>query len=240
MIRLLSYQLHFHLRTASTYVMLLLTAMAYGLVMETPPAEMAPIAAMTYESFIIVWVTLTFVLQLTGFHDFFFRSEALQYRLAHLRDRGLVIGAALIHLLLLAVFASLPYAVIYFSMVADTRIALLAWSNMLLFHAFLAMATAAIVRFIGTGALTSFVVLGLLFLLPISLSGLGNFASGIAQNPIAGAVISLLSSHLDVSGNTSMLLLRGIQDTDAVLRTLILTPILATITYVHFLRGDHH
>lgn len=240
MIQLLSYQLQLHLRLASTYVMLLLIVVAFGLVRETPAAEMAPMAAMTYESFILLWVTLTFVLQLTGFHHFFFRAESLQYRIARLRNRGRIIGASLIHVTILAVFATIPFAVIYFSMLTDARIALLAWANMLLFYVFLGMATAAIIRITGTGTLAAVTVLGLIFLLPISLTGLSSFAPALANHPVGHALITLFTSHLDVSGNTSMLLLRGIQDTDAVLRTLILTPILATFTYVHFQRGDHH
>lgn len=240
MIRLLLYQLQLHLRMTSTYVMLLLVALAYGLVLETPPSGFAPIAAMTYDSFIIVWVTLTFVLQLTGFHQFFFQPEALQYRIARLRNRGKIIGASLIHVVILALFATLPFAVIYFSILEDVRIAVMAWSNMALFFVFIGVATAAIVRFTGPGTMAAVVVLGLLFLLPISLNSMGAFAPGLDSNPIVGAVTSLLGSHMDVSGNTTLLMTRGIQDTDAVLRTLILTPILATFTYVHFLRGDHH
>lgn len=240
MIRLLLYKFQFQMRVISTYVMLLFSVVAFSLVAETPATEMAPLMAMTYDGFLIVWVTLTFVLQLTGFHHVFFRSEALQYRLARIRNRRLVIGASLIHIAVLAIVASLPFAVIYAGILTDGRTIVLAWSNMLLFYLFLGIATSAIVRLVGTGTSTPFVVLGALFLLPISLNSLSAFAPAFFSNPVVEATIALLGSHLDVSGNTSMLLTRGIQDTDAIFRSLILTPILATFTYVHFQRGDHH
>lgn len=240
MIQLLRYQLSVHLRMISTYVMLLFIALAFGMIQETLPSEMVPFTATAYTSMLIAWITLTFVLQITGFQQVLFRPEALQYRIARLRNRPLIIGGALIHIVLLALVATLPFAVIYAGLVEDPRIVGLAWANMLLFYVFLGIATVTISRFTGTGILTPILVLIVLFLLPISLSAMGPLAPAFLQHPISDAIQTLLASHLDVSGNADMLILRGIQDTDAVLRTLILTPILATITYVHFQRGDHH
>jgi len=240
MIQLLRYQLSVHVRMISTYVMVLFVIIAFRLAGAPVPAETANFTAMSTASFLIAWITLTFVLQITGFQFVFFRSEALQYRIARLRNRPLIIGGALIHVLLLALLASIPYAVIYVGMVEDLRIASLAWANMVLFNIFLGIATLTISRFTGTGLITPILVLIILFLLPISLSAMGPFAPAFLQHPVGEAIKTLLSSHLDIAGNADMLLMRGIQDTDAVVRTLILTPILATITYVHFLRGDHH
>lgn len=238
MIQLLQYQLSLHIRLISTYVMLALIGIAYMMNLETPVSEMRSAAAITNSSFILVWVTLTFILQLTAIHHFFFRPEALQYRLARIRNRAMIISASFIHILTLAIIASIPFAVIYFGLL-DARIALLSWMNMVVFYVFLGMATSLIIRFIGSNTLTAVLALLLLFLLPVGLSGLTSVAPAFAKQPVVEGIITLMQSHLDVASNADMLILRGIQDTDALLRTLILTPILTTITYVHFLRGDH-
>jgi hypothetical protein len=239
MIQLLHYQLSLHVRLISTYVMLGLIGVAYSMNLESPINELRSVAAITNSSFILVWVTLTFMLQLTAIHHFFFRPEALQYRLARIRNRAMILSASFIHILILAIIASVPFAVIYFGLL-DTRIALLSWMNMVVFYVFLGMATSLIIRFIGSGTLTSVLALLLLFLVPVGLNGLSSVAPALADQPVVQGIITLMQSHLNVASNTDMLILRGIQDTNALLRTLILIPILATITYVHFLRGDHH
>ncbi len=48
------------------------------------------------------------------------------------------------------------------------------------------------------------------------------------------------TSHLNLTTNPMMLNIRGIQDTDAIIRILILTPILIITNYVLFLHKDHH
>lgn len=240
MIRLLRYQFSLHLRLISTYVMIALIAIAFAFIAETPPNEARAAATIASTSFILVWVTLTFVLQLTSLHHFYFRPEALQYRLARIRSRSTVICASFIHIGILAVIASLPFAIVYFGMLEDSRIALLSWMNMVVFYVFLGMAMALIIRCFGSGTTTAVLALVLLFLVPIGFSSLTSMAPSFARLPIVEGVITLMQSHLDVASNADMLIVRGIQDTGALLRTLILTPILATITYVHFLRSDHH
>jgi hypothetical protein len=240
MIQLLRYQLFVHVRMISTYVMVLFVLIAFRLVGVPIAPDMSTVSAMSYTSLLTPWITLIYVIQMSGFLFVFFRSEALQYRIARLRNRHLIIGGALIHILFLALLASIPYAVIYFSMVDDVRIASLALANMVFFNVFVGIATLTISRFAGTGLLTPIIVLVVLFLLPISLMAMGPLEPAFFQYPLGDAIKTLLSSHLDVSDNADMLLMRGVQDTDAIVRTLLFTPLLATITFVRFLRGDHH
>ena len=240
MIQLLIYQSFLHLRMASTYVMLGFIALSVWLLGRAPVGLGSGLFAVQITSMLSIWITVTFFVQLSAFHQVFFRSEALQYRLARLRNRSMVIGAGLIHITLLAFVASLPYAVLYFGLVDDHRLALLSWGNVLLFHVYLGMAAALLLRWLGSNGITTLILLLVLFMLPLSVDGLLGMMHSVANHPVVSAIVDLLRSHLDVFGNPDMLLLRGIQDTDALLRTLILTPILATTTYVLFLRGDHH
>jgi hypothetical protein len=240
MIQLLRYQFSLHLRMASTYVMLVWILITIGLVNESRPAEMAGAAVTMISSFIMLWVTLTFIIQLTSIHHFFFRSEALQYRLARIRNRPLIVGTQLVHVAILALVASLPFAMIYFGLLDDMRLVLMSWLNMIAFFMFLGMASALVLQWLGSSTTSSILLLVLLFLVPMALGGLSTFAPSFANSWVGDTLITFFQSHLDVSSNPAMLAIRGIQDTDALLRTLILTPILATITYVRFLRGDHH
>lgn len=240
MIQLLRYQCSLHLRMASTYVMLAWILITIGLVNESRPAEMAGVAVSMISSFIMLWVTLTFIIQLTSIHHFFFRSEALQYRLARIRNRPMIVGTQLVHVAILALVASLPFAMIYIGLLDDMRLVLMSWLNMIAFFMFLGMASALVLQWLGSSTTSSILLLVLLFLVPMALGGLSTFAPSFANSWVGDTLTTLFQSHLDVSSNPSMLAIRGIQDTDALLRTLILTPILATITYVRFLRGDHH
>jgi hypothetical protein len=243
MIQLLHYQLSLHVRLISTYVMLSLILLTFGLVNESRPAdlgEMAGMKTMMISSFIMIWVTLTFVIQLTTIHHFFFRPEALQYRLARIRNRPLIVGTLLVHVAMLALIASLPYALIYFGLLDDFRIAMLSWLNMVAFFMFIGITATLIQQRVGSTTTSSIVLIVLLFMVPMGLGSLDALAPSFANSWVGDPLITFFQSHLDVSSNPSMLALRGIQDSDALLRTLILIPILATITYVHFLRGDHH
>lgn len=240
MIRLLFYHFSLHARMISTYVMLTFVAIAFWLIAVPTNNEALGISAIAYSSLIIVWITLTFILQLTAMHHFFFRPEALQYRLARLRNRSMVLAASHIHIVILAILASFPFAIIYFGMLDDAQIAMLSWLNMVVFYVFLGMATSLIIHSLGSNALTGILVLVLLFLAPLSFSGLNAMAPSLANHPIGATILAVTQSHLDVSSNPEKLILRGIQDSNALLRTLIITPILASITYVLFLRKDHH
>jgi hypothetical protein len=220
--------------------MLAFIALSFWLIRLGPGGVGDTMVLISITSALSVWITLTFFVQLSAFQNVFFRPEALQYRLARLRNRSLVISAALIHSTILAVFASLPYAVLFVGMVDEPRIVMLSLANILLFHVFLGVATALIIRLIGVGTSTTLILLLILFVLPLSLSGLFALSPGLEANPVVVVASDWLRAHLEVFSNSDMLLLRGIQDTDAIVRALILTPILATITYVLFLRGDHH
>ncbi len=240
MITLLRYQLFLHLRMVSTFVMIGFIGVSAWLLGRVPDPALAGPMLIPITSSLSIWITLTFFVQLSALHHVFFHPEAVQYRLARIRNRSVVIGVAFVHTSILAMFATLPYAVLYLGAIDEMRIAWLSLANVLVFHLFLGMAAALILRFIGASATAILVLLLVLFLLPLGYSGLLSLSPGWAANPVAEVAGDWLRSHLDVFSNPDMLLLRGIQDVGALLRTLILTPILILLTYVHFIRGDHH
>ncbi len=239
MIHLIRYQLALHLRMFSTAVILAFILLCAWIVRSNAGSENAQDIIIMLGSQLTFWVTLMYFFQLTSYHSFFFRAEALQYRLARIRNRSTVMLATFAHVAILAAVITLPYVVLYGGLL-NTSTAMMSIANMFLFNLYIGIASILILGFIGTGATSTIILLLLLFFLPLGTGAILALKPALAANPVVSFLSSLIQSHLDVSGNPDMLILRGIQDTDALLRTLILTPILATITYVRFLRADHH
>jgi hypothetical protein len=238
MIQLLHYQMILHLRMFSSGVLLLFILLSFWLVSASFTPEMVIMMFMSLIQSFLLFISLLLIFQVSNVHQVFYSPEAIQFRLARIRNRSLLIGTTLIQITIVAIAVTIPYAIFFIHYIPENG--LMATANILLYHVFLAHAAFLIMRLIGSGSMGVLLVFAILFILPVILGSTGTL---FQSTPIKGLVTFILdwsSSHLDLTSNPMMLNMRGIQDTEAIFRVLFLTPILILTNYVLFLRKDHH
>ena len=240
MIALLRYQLALHLRMLSSALILMFILLSCWFVYNSPTPEIALTILLNTITSYLIFISLLFVFQLSNIHTVFYSPESIQFRLGRVRNRSMVIGTTLLQIGLLSIVVSLPYAILYYGLFSDFGNGMMATGNLFLYHLFVGYGAFLILRLVGGGSMGTFLVLAILFLIPITFS-LGNLVTpGSALHGFWSIFQDWGTSHLTLGSNPMLLYLRGIQDTESITRVLILTPILILSNYVLFLRRDHH
>ncbi len=240
MIALLRYQLVLHLRMLSSALLLMFILLSCWFVYKSPPPEIVITILMNTITSYLLFISLLFVFQLSNIHTVFYSPESIQFRLGRFRNRSMVIGTTLLQIGLLSIIVTLPYATLYIGLFSDIGNGLMATGNLFLYHLFVGYGAFLILRLVGGGSLGTFLVLAILFLMPITVSMGSLMTPGSALHGFWSILQDWGTSHLTLGSNPMSLYLRGIQDTNAIIRVLILTPILILTNYVLFLRKDHH
>jgi len=238
MIQLLRYQMTLHLRMISSGILLLFILLSAWFVTVSFTSEMVIMMFMSVMQSYLLFISLLLIFQLSNVHQVFYRPEAIQFRLARVRNRTILIGTTLIQITIVAIAVTIPYAIFFIYYIPENG--LVATANMLLYHVFLAHAAFLIMRVVESGSIGTLLVFGLLFILPVAIGSMGSFFQSSPINGLVTFIHDWSSSHLDLTSNPLMLIMRGIQDTEPIFRILILTPILILANYVLFLRKDHH
>lgn len=240
MIQLLRYQMVLHLRMISSAVFVLLVLICVWISTISYTPEMLSVVFMNMTTPILMFFCLLLIFQLSNVHQVYFSPEAIQFRLARIRNRANLIVATLIQVTLVAIAASLPIAIVFISLFLDTGHGFVASGNLILFLVFNAHAAFLILRLTGGGSIGTLLVLALLFLVPMMISSTESYFQSTPIHGLVTLVADWSTSHLSLTSNPMMLHARGIQDTESIFRILFLTPILIIANYVLFLRKDHH
>lgn len=237
MIRLLAYHASLLPRLGSTYVFLASLALTayWAWSRESEPDEIA--LYLLISGSLLAWFTLLLVIQVGSLHHFHFRPEALQFRLARMRNRHAALGAMWLLLTLLAMAYTLPYLIVLLTLSPNAGLGWVATLNLLLFHVFTVTAGFAVLRMTGGGNVGTVALIGSLFVVPNILAAGSNLIR--AHSGVADWVVTVMTYHVRLVGNPDMLLMRHIQNIEAVWGTAVITVILAVITHWRFVCKDH-
>lgn len=186
----------------------------------------------------IGWFTLLLVIQVGSLYHLLFRAEALQVRVARIRNRSVVLGSMYLLLGILAALYSIPYLLVFLRLAPFADLAWLSALNMLVYHLFVVFAGFAILRVFDGGNLGTISLVSLLFVIP-------NILNMVLQLVRPDALWArwlggLLTNHVRILSNPDMLLLREIQDSDVLLSTAGLGVLVAGAVFLRFRRADLH